>query len=106
LLPGLGRFLGLGFGFISHSLFQDQEQIPFSDLISDLDLEFLDSTGIRGGKLHRRLVALQGNQRIFRLDLIAGLHQDLDHVDLFEITEVREPDWTFNRHGYQEIIRL
>ena len=40
------------------------------------------------GHLHRRLVALERDQRVVLLHRVAGLHQQLDHRDVLEVADV------------------
>jgi hypothetical protein len=44
------------------------QQGVLADALADGDLELLDGAGDGGGDLHGRLVALQRQQRLFRLD--------------------------------------
>ena len=65
-----------------------QDYRTHRDLVAELDLDFLHDAGVRGGHFHRRLVALQRDQRVFLLDRIADLDQDFDNGDIGKITDI------------------
>jgi hypothetical protein len=69
------------------------EERPLLDLVAELDLQFLDHTGMGRRNLHRRLVAFHRDQRLLRLDGVAGLHQQLDDRDFIEVADVRDLDF-------------
>ena len=41
---------------------------------------------------HRGLVGFEGDQRLFRLDRVAGLDHDLNDRHVLEVADVRNPD--------------
>ena len=67
---------------------QGQDQASGTDLVADLDLQLLDDAGAGRRHLHRRLVGLDRDQRVFGLDRVAGLHRDLDHRHVLEVADV------------------
>src|SRR5438876_529312 len=62
-------------------------RIP-GNLVADLDPDLLHHAGSGGGNFHRRLVRLEGDQRLLLGDRVAGLHQQLDDLDLLEIADI------------------
>jgi hypothetical protein len=61
-------------------------------LVADLDQHLLHGAAVRRRDLHRRLVALEGEERLFLDDGIAGRDEDFDHVDLLEVADVGKLD--------------
>ncbi len=83
-------------GFLLSAGGQLQDQTALRDAVADLDGDFRDRAGGGRGDVHRRLVALQRDQRLFRGDGIARLHLYFDHRDVLEVPDVGDGD--FNRH--------
>ncbi|MDT4847739.1 hypothetical protein FQZ97_818070 [compost metagenome] len=64
-----------------------------ADLVAHLDLDLHYLAGDRRRHVHARLVGLQHDQGLFRLDRIAGLDQYLDHFHRVEIADIRHLDF-------------
>jgi hypothetical protein len=79
----------------------DRDRRALAHLVADADEELRDDAGDGGGDLHRRLVALEHEQRLLGGDPVAGLHEQLDHVDGFEVADVRELDLLRPAHRVQ-----
>ena len=60
---------------------------------SPLDLELPDRAGRGRRHVHRRLLGLERDERRVERDLVAGLHQDVDDLDVLEIAEVGNADF-------------
>ena len=75
--------------------------VPIDHLVADGHQHLLDHAGVRRRDLHRRLVALDGDQALLDLDGVAGLDEDLDHRDLVEVADVghEHRDRTAARRG-------
>ena len=71
---------------------QLQDQTALRDAVADLDVDSRDRAGGGRGDVHRRLVALQRDQRVLRLDALAdgGVHLDDRHV--LEVPDVGDAD--------------
>ncbi len=61
----------------------------FVDLVAELDLQLDDLPAGRRRDLHRRLVALDRDQRLIGRDDVARLDQHLDDLDVLEVADVR-----------------
>src|SRR5439155_847627 len=68
-------------------------RIP-GDLVADLDPQFLDHAGRGRRYLHRRLVRLQGDQRLLLGNGVARLDEYLDDLDFLEVADVRNDHLT------------
>ncbi len=68
--------------------FKRQDQAPLTDLVADLDPDVLDRPCRRRGHFHRGLVGFEGDQRVFRLDLVAALHRHLDDRHILEVADI------------------
>ena len=68
--------------------FDHRDQVADVDLVAQLDLELLEHAGRGRRNLHRRLVGLDGDQRLLGLDRVARLDQHLDHRDILEVADV------------------
>ena len=73
-----------GRGDIEHN-----HQRPFAHLVADFHLHFAHRSAGGRGHIHRRLVGFERNERVLRLDLIAGFYEDLDDRDVLEVADVR-----------------
>ena len=71
---------------------EHQHHRPQIDNIANFQLHLLDHASVRRRDLHRRLVALDGDQTLFFLDLVAGLDEQLDHRHVLEVADVRYLD--------------
>jgi len=58
------------------------------NLVAGLDPQLLHDAGRGRRDLHRRLVRFHRDERLFLLDGVARLDQDLDNVDFFEVADV------------------
>ena len=74
---------------------QQQNFVPGIDQIADLDPELQDLARGRGRDVHRRLLGLERDQRVFGRDFVAGTHQHLDHFHIGKVTEIGDQ----NLHG-------
>ncbi len=86
-----GAGAGSGFGAAAAAGLlgvQGQNDDALGDFVTQLDAQLLDHARERGRHLHRRLVALQRDQRVLRLDCIAGLDHDFDHRDILEVADI------------------
>src|SRR5882724_611937 len=91
---GLRRF-GPGFDPRLGALlaaFEHEDRRPLGDLVAVLDLELLHHAGGGGRNLHRRLVGLEGDERLLLRHLVARLDQHLDHLDFLEVADVGHAD--------------
>jgi hypothetical protein len=70
----------------------------FADFVADADEELLHDARERGGDLHRRLVALEDEQRLLGGDAVAGCDEQLDDVDALEVADVGELHFLHARH--------
>ena len=61
-------------------------------------LDFLDYAAEGARDLHRGFVALDRHEGVFALDRVACGNQNLDDFDVFEITDVRNPDFDLFTH--------
>ena len=77
---------------------QRHDQRAFRYLVADFDPEFFHNAGGGRGHFQRRLVRLKREQRIFRLDVVAGFDQDFDHRDVFEVADIGDFDFDFFTH--------
>ena len=64
----------------------------FAHPIADLCLEVLHHAPERRRHFHRGLVGFEGDQRLLRLDRVAGLDHDLDDRHVLEVADVRHPN--------------
>jgi len=71
---------------------ENREQAPLGDAIALLHRELEQNARRRRRDLHRRLLALDADQRIVDRHAIAGLNEDLDDLDLVEVADVGHPD--------------
>src|SRR5690606_14572795 len=58
-----------------------QDGVAFLDLVADLQFDLGDLAGGRRRYFHRSLVGFEYDQGILRLDAIADLYRNLDHLD-------------------------
>jgi hypothetical protein len=78
---------------------QREDDRSFAHPIADLGLEVLHHAPERRRHFHRGLVGFEGDQRLFRLDRVAGLDHDLDDRHVLEVADVRYPDLGDPRRG-------
>jgi hypothetical protein len=83
---------GSGRGHGGAAALQHQHQRAHAHLVADRDLELFHDARRRRRDLHRRLVALDRDQALLRLDRVARLDQHLDDGDLGEVADVRDLD--------------
>ena len=69
----------------------------FADLVADLDADFADHPILGRGHVHRRLVAFEGQDRLFLADAFSGRDLDLDDRHVLEVADIGKPD--FLGHG-------
>jgi hypothetical protein len=55
-------------------------------------VDLLDHAAKRGGNVHRGLVGLQGDQRVFGGHGVADRNEDLDHRYVVEVSDVGDLD--------------
>ena len=67
---------------------QKDDDIVIAHSVAFLQLYFGDRAGKRTRYIHHRLFTLQGNQRVFNLDLVAGLDIDIDNGDFLNIAKI------------------
>ena len=91
-LCSLGFRLLLGRRFAVAPVIQVQDRRAFGDLVSNLDLQFLDHAGTRRRDLHGRLVGLERDERLLLRHGVARLHQNLDDLDFLEVSDVGDQD--------------
>ncbi len=75
--------------------FEDHDQFAGFGFIADRHFDLFHHARLRGWHFHGSLVAFHGDQRLFRFNFIADLHQNLGDFD-FICTDVRYVD--FDRH--------
>ena len=75
-----------------HRSLQRQQHAALGDAIADFTLSCLTTPGGRGRDVHRRLVGLERDERVLERDLVAWRDMDLDHRDVREVPDVRDPD--------------
>ncbi len=68
--------------------FHQRDQAALGHRIADLELDLAHHAGHRRGHVHGRLVGLQGDQRVFRLDGVADLDQHFDDRHVLEVADV------------------
>jgi hypothetical protein len=71
---------------------QHQDRRALADPVAHLDQQLLHRALARRGHVHRRLVALERDQRIVGVDRRALGHVDLDDRHVLEVPDVRDPD--------------
>ena len=71
---------------------EHQQHVPLGDLVPEIHPELRDHPRGRGGDVHRRLVALQGEEGVVVFDPVPGGDQKLDHRDAGEVPDVRDRD--------------
>jgi hypothetical protein len=84
--------------------FEHQDRRALVDLVAHGHLERLDDAGMRRRDLHRRLVALDRDQRLLGLDGVARLDEQLDHRHVLEIADVGNLD--FDRGHARHLLSL
>ncbi len=72
--------------------FENEEHGALRNLVAELHLHVLHLAALRGRHFHRRLVALERDDRFVLADDVARLHEDLDHRDVLEIPDVGDLD--------------
>ena len=72
--------------------------VALAAAIADGDLDRRDLAGRRRRDLHRRLVGLQDDERVFGGDLVAHRNQHLDHRHVVEVPDVRD-EHLFRSHA-------
>jgi hypothetical protein len=73
--------------------FEGQDQRTHRHLVAGFEADGFDDAGARRGDVHRRLVGLQRDQRVFLVHRIAGFHQHFNDRDALEITDIRDFDF-------------
>ena len=68
-----------------------------ADLVANLDADFADHPILGRGHVHRRLVAFEGQDRLFLADAFSGRDLDLDDRHVLEVADIGKPD--FLGHG-------
>ena len=71
---------------------EQHDEVAFRHPVARLDADLGNRPGLRTRHLQAGLVRLQRDQRIFRFDLDARCHVDLDHRHVFEVADVRYAD--------------
>src|SRR5262249_15548733 len=94
---GAGRRLGgrgrprsrrcFGFGR-SAARFERKNPGTLGYLVANPDPHLLHHACLRRRHVHRRLVGLERNERVFLVDGVAGLYQDFDHRNVLEVADV------------------
>ena len=79
--------------------FEHEEHVPLGDLVPELHPELRDHPRGRGGDVHRRLVALESEERVVEFHPVPGGDQKLDHRDPGEVPDVRDRDLDSLRHA-------
>jgi len=77
----------------------DSNDVAFSNLVTFGDFQLDQLACRRRRHVHRRLVRLQRNQRLFLLDIIALVTQHLDHRLLAEIADIGDGDLASLAHA-------
>ena len=93
-----GRGGRLGFA-AARARLEQQDQRALRHLVAHLQLERLHHPGLGRRNLHRRLVRLQRDQRLFLVDRVAGLDQHLDHFHFLEVPDVGNLHFDRISHG-------
>ena len=71
---------------------QHSQQIANVDLVADFDFQLLDDARVRGRNFHRRFVRLDGDQGLLDLHGVAGLDENFNDGNVFEIADVGDAD--------------
>jgi hypothetical protein len=77
---------------------QRRNEVARRHLVTDGNVQLDDSAGLRCGHIHRGLVRFQRDDGVFDFQGIAGCCQHLDHLDLFEVPEVRDSQFDTGAH--------
>ena len=83
---------------------QHEHRIAGRHARADRDLELEHRARERRGHVHARLLGLQSDEPLFRRDLVAGLHEHVDDLDVREVAEIGHDDRV--RRGLAERLRL
>src|SRR5262249_18696439 len=99
---GRGRGLdrrprGLGGGLRGAVRLEREQRAALLHAVAELDPKLAHDAAERGRHLHGRLVRLQRDQRLLRLDGVAGLHKHLDDRHVLEVADVGNQD-LLDRH--------
>ena len=94
IFGGGGRRLAAvrrGVAVLAESL-EQQKRAALRHAVADPDAELRHGPGERSRDVHRGLVGLQRDERVLRLDLVAGRDVDLDHGNVVEIPDIGDAD--------------
>src|SRR4030095_823646 len=70
-----------------------QDHVARRYSVADSHVELADAARSRRRHVHRGLFGLERYKTLFRGDVVAGLHEDLDDLYVREITKVRYDDF-------------